>query len=136
MQISNGSGKAFFDNLKRGVEQIEASDAEVGCVAVGFRNLLDHSQYWPLLNEDEYRAGDQPIFGAFREPDQVVGPALFEQVQLKQSQVVEEIGAENVLKIFDGRESLACISRSVPNSDRDCERGWANSDIDSDPGVG
>jgi hypothetical protein len=104
--LTGRSGKAFFDNLNKAVDQIQNSEAEIGCVAVGFRNLLDHSQYWPMINEEEYRAGAEPIFGAFVEPDQIVGPALFEQVRLKQLQVVEEIGADNVLNVFRGKKAL------------------------------
>jgi hypothetical protein len=104
--ITGRSGKAFFENLKKGVDQIQHSEAEVGCVAVGFRNLLAHSQFWPLMNEEEYRAGAEPIFAAFAEPDQVIGPALFEEVRLKQMQVIQEIGATHVLNIFAGKKAL------------------------------
>jgi hypothetical protein len=104
--LTGRSGKAFFDNLKKGVNQVQDSQAEIGCVVIGFRNLLDHSQYWPIMNEEQYRAGAEPVFGAFTEPDQTVGLALFEQVKLKQLQVLEEIGADNVLRIFEGKKAL------------------------------
>jgi hypothetical protein len=104
--ITGRSGKAFFDNMKKGVDQIQRSEAEIGCVAVAFRNLLEHSQFWPMINEEEFRAGAEPIFAAFPEPDQIVGPALFEEVRRKQMQVLEEIGAENVLNIFVGKKTL------------------------------
>ena len=66
--VYGSSGKTFFGNLKKGVEQIEVSKAAIGCVLVNFRNQLDHASCWPILNEDEWRSGREPIFAAYTDP--------------------------------------------------------------------
>ena len=97
--------KTFFDNLKKGVAQIECSDASVGCVVVNFRNLLDHDAYWPVMNPVEHRNGAVPVFGAYYDP-LVIGSLLNDQVTRKRDQVREQIGEENVLNIFAGKKSI------------------------------
>jgi hypothetical protein len=104
--IYGASGKTFFDNLKKGVEQIEVSAAQLGCVVVNLRNLLDHDTYWPILNEAEYRKGAEPIFAAYTNPADVVGPQIWEIVTKKRDQVVKEIGLNNVLNLLVGKKAL------------------------------
>jgi len=99
------SGKTFFDNLKKGVEQVEVSEAQVGCAMVNFRNQLDHEPFWPLLNKDDYQAGAEPVFGAFPEPA-LLGMELCRQVTLKRDQVVTEIGLNNVINFFNGKKAV------------------------------
>jgi hypothetical protein len=99
------SGKTFFDNLKRGVDQIEVSEATVGCVMVNFRNQLDHEAFWPVLNPDEHRNGAEPILGAFPNPE-LMGMELCRQVTVKRDQIASEIGLSNVLNIFTGKKAV------------------------------
>lgn len=104
--IYGQSGKAFYDNLKKGVEQIDDSPATIGCVVVNFRNLLSQETYWPILNDTAYSNGAEPIFAAYDQPEKVVAPKLWNDVALKAKQVVDEIGAENVLSLFEGKKAL------------------------------
>ena len=106
-KVVNGlSGKTFFDNLKKGVEQVERSVADIGCVVVNFRNLLDHEAAWPILNPIEYHNGADPVFGA--SPDHlIISNELCNQVTQKRNQVIIEIGEQNVTNIFLGKK---CIS--------------------------
>lgn len=100
------SGKALFDNLKKGLEQIEVSRAQIGGVMVNLRNLINHEAYWPILNESEYRAGADPVFTAYTEPEKVVGPQLWKVVLQKRDQVVSEIGHDNLLYLFSSKKAL------------------------------
>jgi hypothetical protein len=105
--IYGASGKTLFDNLKKGVEQIEAAPkAEIGIVVVNLRNAISHDECWPLLNLDEYRAGAEPIFGAYLRPEEVVASKIWEAVAKKRNDVVAEIELPNVVDLFTGKKAL------------------------------
>src|SRR6266568_3539016 len=103
--VYGDSGKALFDNLKRAVDQIEVSAATVGYVVINFRNHIKHEIFWPLLNEAEHRAGEEPIFGASLDPREV-GPALCDHVTHKRDQVAKEIELKHVLNMYAGKKAL------------------------------
>jgi hypothetical protein len=100
------SGKALFDNLKKGVQQIRDSSAQIGCVMINFRNFLDHDAFWPILNKDDYAKGGEPIFGAFADPAKEVGPKTQKAATEKRDQVAAEIGIQNVRNIFAGEKAI------------------------------
>jgi hypothetical protein len=104
--IYGTSGKTFFDNLKKGVEQIEASKAEVGIVVVNLRNFMRHEECWPLLNDSEYGSGAEPIFGAFAYPETFAVSHIQDVVAEKQNQIVAEIEMVNVINLFAGKKAL------------------------------
>jgi hypothetical protein len=62
------SAKTFFDNLRKGVDQIKNSKAEIGCVVVNFRNLIDHELFLPILNPEEFAIGAEADFGGYIDP--------------------------------------------------------------------
>lgn len=79
--IYGSSGKTFYDNLKKGVEQIEAAPkAQVGIVVMNFRNIINHEKCWPILNEVEYQNGAEPIFSAYSQPEEFVRERTIEMV--------------------------------------------------------
>lgn len=105
--IYGASGKTLFENLKKGVEQIEAAPkAQVGIVVVNLRNTISHDECWPLLNEAEYRTGAEPIFGAYSQPEEVIGPLIWNTVEQKRNDVVAEIGLSNITNLFAGKKAL------------------------------
>jgi hypothetical protein len=104
--IYGPSAKTFFDNLKKGVDQIEVSAAAVGCVMVNLRNALDHNIFWPILNEEDYRNGSEPIFASYAEPDKVVAPRIWQAVTQKRDDVATDIGYQNVLNVFAGKKAI------------------------------
>ncbi len=55
--------KTLHNTIEKGTEQINRSSAERGIVIVNFKNIIERENIWPLLNEDGYRAGEEPIFG-------------------------------------------------------------------------
>lgn len=105
--VYGSSGKTFYDNLKKGVEQIEAAPkAQVGIVVMNLRNTISHEACWPILNEAEYRNGAEPIFAAYERPAEFVTQHILEAVTDKCNQVVAEIGLSNVMNIFGGKKAL------------------------------
>ena len=57
---------SFFNQLEKGIQQIEDSTAEIGCVVFNLKNIIDHNTLWPVLNPDEFKNGAEPEFGAWR----------------------------------------------------------------------
>jgi hypothetical protein len=116
--IYGSSGKTFCDNLKKGVEQIEAAPkAQVGIVVINFRNIIDHNKCWSILNEAQYRDGAEPIIAAYERPAEFVTSHVLEVVKNKRDQVVEEIGLANVMNLFTGKKALPaflafCLTRT------------------------
>jgi hypothetical protein len=105
--IYGSSEKSFYDNLKKGVEQIEAAPkAQVGAVVISFRNILSHEECWPILNQNEYRTGAEPIFAAYSRPEEFVRERVVETIRQKHDQVVDEIGLPNIMKLFVGKKAL------------------------------
>ncbi|MBA7654149.1 hypothetical protein ES703_62024 [subsurface metagenome] len=62
------SAKSIYDNITTGINQVEASPVDLGCVVLNFKNLIDHNYSWPILNETEVSTGKVPIFGAWANP--------------------------------------------------------------------
>ena len=105
--IYGSSGKTFYDNLEKGVEQIEAAPgAQVGAVVMNFRNIINHDKCWPIDNESEYRNGAEPTFAAFDRPEEFVRECISEVVTQKHNQVVAEIGLHTIMKLFSGKKAM------------------------------
>ncbi len=105
--IYGPSGKTLFDNLKKGVEQIEAaSKVEIGIVVVNLRNAINHDECWPILNDAEYRAGAEPIFRAYAQPEVDVPNLILRAVEQKRMDMFNEIELPNVINFFAGKKAL------------------------------
>ena len=105
--IYSASAKTFYDNLKKGVEQIEAAaKAQRGIVVVNFRNIIRHDECWPIRNEAEYGNGAEPIFAAYERPGEFVSSHISKVVTQKHGQVVAEIGLPDVMSLFAGKKAL------------------------------
>lgn len=105
--VYGASAKTFYDNLKKGVEQIEAAaKAQLGIVVMNFRNIISHDECWPILNEAEYRNGAEPIFAAYERPEAFVSSHISKVVTRKHNQVVADIGLPDVMSLFAGKKAL------------------------------
>lgn len=105
--IYGSSGRTFYDNLKKGVEQIEvAPKAQVGIVLINFRNIINHDKCWSIENEAEYRNGAEPIFSAYESPEKFVASYVSEVVAQKHNQVVAEVGLPDIMELFSGKKAL------------------------------
>jgi hypothetical protein len=103
--VYSQSPKTFFDNLKKGAQQIRASEAELGCVVVNFRNLIRHERFIPVLNAEEHAAGAEPEFGLYQDP-MVLRDMIGAEVSAKEKAVRDEIGEEHFLRAFDQTKTL------------------------------
>lgn len=119
------SGTTFYDNLKKGVEQIEAAPkAQVGIVVMNFRNMIKHEKCWPILNEAEYRNGAEPIFAAYNRPEEFVREHILEVVTQKHDQVDAESGLRNIMNLFAGKKALpGFLAYCQTSTGRDTIRG-------------
>jgi len=98
------SGKAFFDNLKKGVGQIENSkNAEVGCVVINFRNLIQHEEIWPVKQCPD---GILQFGSIKKEGRDLIGLDLNKQVTAKKDSLAKEIGVQEVLAIFSKGKAI------------------------------
>jgi hypothetical protein len=97
------SAKTFFDNLKKGVEQIEDSSAEIGCVVANFRNLIQHDQFRPVK-----RGPDGALqFGSIKPEERDLVPLVLKNmVAAKQEDLGKEIGVPEVMAIFAQKKCI------------------------------
>ena len=67
-KVLHGSSPiTLFDRLEEGVNQIDASPAEIGCTIINLKNQIPHDETWPLGNAEQYANGTEtPTFGAWR----------------------------------------------------------------------
>lgn len=67
--LHSAKEKTLYDTIEKGTEQINRSNAEKGIVVVNFKNIIDRDLLWPIINEDEYKNGEEPIFGCHKSLD-------------------------------------------------------------------
>jgi len=104
--LSGRSPKTMFDRLKEGIEQIENSPAEVGCVIINLKNQIDHEKMWPMLNAKKFATGEEtPTYGSwidYRAPVEL----LRHHARELHRDFIAENGAENVRNMFVGKKSI------------------------------
>lgn len=101
--------KSLFDNIVKAVSQIENSDSEKGIPVINIKNITKHDQFWPILNEEEFRNGAEPDIGAFISKD-VPFAKMQLQVDEIQQKLVAEVGLDNILELFkEKRSEPACL---------------------------
>ncbi len=105
--LSGRSPKTMFDRLKEGIEQIQNSPAEIGCVVINLKNQIDHDKTWPLLNPAEYAAGqDTPTYGSWAD-DRAPLALLRQHARRCHADFISVNGAHNVHNLFMGKKSIA-----------------------------
>ncbi|HYR21479.1 MAG TPA: hypothetical protein VEP30_00965 [Chthoniobacterales bacterium] len=104
--LSGRSPKTMFDRLKEGIEQIENSPAEVGCVIINLKNQIDHEKMWPMLNAKKFAVGEEtPTYGSwidYRAPVEL----LRQHARELHRDFIAENGAENVRNLFVGKKTI------------------------------
>ena len=103
--LSGSSPITMFDRLEEGVNQIEASPAEIGCTIINLKNQIDHNETWPLDNPDEYAKGAIPRFGAWHsiEYPRDILSALADR---RHEELVSVNGDAAIKLLFAGRKSV------------------------------
>jgi hypothetical protein len=97
--------KSLFDNLKKGIDQIEVSPAETGAVFFNYRNLIDHNGAWPVMNEDDVKNGKEPVFGCHRNP-MALAADIRNLVTQQQVAMDEAVGVANVAATVIGKKTI------------------------------
>lgn len=100
--------ESVIQNIDKGIDQIEASEAEVGFVVLNLKNVIDHTRYWTILNLDEWEAGAEPVFSAF--PDSMVPVEMLEvEVSNIARTVGNYVGVDYLTSRFKSAKSLPGI---------------------------
>lgn len=105
--LSGRSPKTMFDRLKEGIDQIEKSPAEVGCVIINLKNQIDHENTWPMLNKAKWKAGQEtPTYGSWADARAPIN-LLRLHAQQCHKEFIDANGADNVHKLLSGKKSIA-----------------------------
>jgi hypothetical protein len=106
----SGNGKTIFDSISKGVDQIEVSPAaEVGLVVVNIKNIIRHDDYWSILNLDEWRSGQSPVFSGYPSADDAVA-ALNQEVSGIAQQIIKDVDPGDLVETFLGKKSILAIA--------------------------
>ena len=98
-------GKTFFDNIEKGIDQIEKSPATAGVVVINLKNVINHDNYWTILNYDEWLNGAEPEFSAFKRETDARDLLLAEALSV--SDLIHGAVEQNeLIKIFSGKKSV------------------------------
>jgi hypothetical protein len=98
------SAQTFFDNIKKGVDQIENSKAaEIGCVIINFRNFIDHNLIWPVK-----QCLDGTLrFGSVENENRDQIPLYLNGLVISKSEsLAKEIGVQEVWNYFLGKKAV------------------------------
>jgi len=99
--LHSAKEKTLYDTIEKGTEQINRSNADKGLVVVNFKNIIDRNQIWPLLNEEEFKKGEEPIFSCHPTID-------------APSKILQSYGCDYQKKLLEliGAEHLIALSKS------------------------
>lgn len=103
--IHSPSSQTFFDNLQKGIEQIENSPAVTGIVVFNLKNILNHDDYWRLTNREQYLKGAEPLFSAFRDRDEGFTKLEADGERIRKK-VLEEIAPEHWVRLFENKKAI------------------------------
>jgi hypothetical protein len=96
--------KAYFDNIKDGVRQINNADVDHGLVIVSMKNAIDHNKAWPLLNPDAFKNGASPEYGSHHTAAEITD--YFASAARKfHHDMLDEQGMDNVHALFAGSKA-------------------------------
>jgi hypothetical protein len=104
--LSGKSPITMFDRLKEGIEQIERSPAQIGCVVFNLKNRIDHDKTWPLVNPQQYAAAKEtPTYAYWAD---VSDPTNILRAHAREChrELVTAYGAEHVRMLFNNKKSI------------------------------
>ena len=96
----------LFERLQKGVDQIEASPAEIGCTIINLKNQIDHDETWVLANPAVRADGTEtPTFGAWRD---IADPRdmLSALAERRHEELLTVNGEDAVKSLFEGKKSI------------------------------
>jgi hypothetical protein len=102
-KVPNGTADmTLFENIVKGIDQIEKSKAEIGIVVINFKNGIPYEEISPILGNDE--SGD-PIIGTYRNWE-CICQRLCGYSGQRINNMLNHVGFDNVLKAFEGKKAL------------------------------
>ncbi len=114
--IEGQSPLSWFTLLEKGIDQIEKSEAEIGCVAFNLKNLIDHDALWPILNEEAYRAGTEPpYFGAWPHTGHILD-YLKTQAESRRLEFTKMNTTEKIRQLFVNKKSISAALFFLPTA--------------------
>lgn len=99
------NSQTFFDNLKKGIDQIEKSAAATGVVLFNLKNVLKHDEYWQLTNRAEYLAGAEPLFSAFLDREAAFLRLTADGERIRQA-ILAGIEPQHWVALFDRKRAI------------------------------
>ena len=96
--------QTIFKNIEEAVDQIEKSESEIGIPVLTIKNIVDHDQFWPVINIQEFESGEEPIFGSFLDLN-VPASMMNAFVEKMYQELVSHIGIENIRSTFKDKKS-------------------------------
>lgn len=106
--VYSSSEKTFFDNIKKGIDQIQKSEADKGYVVINFRNIIDHS-FWDDKNKTNLNENRKKFYTTWSLESIV--EKIVPEVSKKEKKIINEIGKENIFKAYrDKKASFGFIA--------------------------
>ncbi|MBI3599150.1 MAG: hypothetical protein HY097_00700 [Nitrospinae bacterium] len=96
--------QSIFKNIEKAVDQIEKSAAESGLPVITLKNVIKHDDFWPLINDADFRKGEDPIFGAFLDLN-VPLSKISEVIENIKQDLINNIGISEIKILFKGKKS-------------------------------
>lgn len=102
--LHSTSPQSFIDNLTKGLEQIDRSEAEIGVVIFNVKNVIPHDDIWPLAPLDGI-LGNPATPAAWEDP-RAPFQALIGHLQAIGVSLKQHIGTLDVSTLFVGHRSV------------------------------
>ncbi len=103
--LHSRNSQSFFDNLEKGIDQIERSRANTGVVVFNLKNVLNHDEYWQITNRPEYLAGAEPLFNAFPNREAAFTKLTNDGEHIRNS-VIDGIEAQHWVNLFNHKKAI------------------------------
>lgn len=124
------SPESVIENLRKAIDQIERSPAEVGVPIFSLRSVLNHDEHWGIVNLEDWEAGAEPIYNCFPTPAEPI-ERLKQDVQQIGKLILDRAGRDAIVELFNGKKAApaflqwahvaSCIvvqDRPIPFSNR------------------
>jgi hypothetical protein len=102
-KVPNGSSDmSLFENIEKGVEQIENSKATRGAVVINFKNTIPHDDIFPILGRDDNGDLLIPVYTDLDYPKGL----LCHYVTRRCADMQAHVGTDELRKLFAGKKAV------------------------------
>jgi hypothetical protein len=102
--INGDAPMTLYQNIEKGVDQIERSDCDVGVVVVGLKNRLPHDAVFPVID----KAQDRIVVGAHFDWENA-GNAMAHACAERFSAMKQHVGVEVYTETFRGKKAVPAV---------------------------